>query len=138
MADQIPSQHLLTRRRLSTTGEEDEAGNRRTVAAVCKTHHRSAVRRPHENEQRDSQAQFNVTAAKLRKRRFAFTVALRSVYSESFSESPLKGTPWEDAAFSSVSLASASCSTRRNRNLRLQRSAKEEKESIDFCLKLFG
>ena len=112
------------------TGEEDEAGNRRTVAAVCKTHHGSAVRRPHESEQRDSQAQFNVTAAKLRTRRFAFTVALRS-------ESPLKGTPWEDAAFSSVSLASASCSTQRNRILRLQRSAKEE-ESIDFCLKLFG
>lgn len=137
MADQIPSEQLLTRRRLSTIGEEDEVGNRRTVAVVFKTHHRSAARRPPENELKDSQVQSNVTGAKLRRRRFAFTAALRAAYSESFSESPLKGTPWEEAELSSASLASASCSTRRNRKLRLQRSAKEE-ESIDFCLKLFG
>lgn len=132
MADQIPSKHFSTRRRLSTIGEEDEVVNRGTVAVVFKTHHR----RPPENELKDSQAQSNATGAKLRGRRFAFTAALRAAYSES-SESPLEGTPWEEAAFSSVSLVSYSCSTRRNRKLRLQKSAKEE-ESIDFCLKLFG
>ena len=139
MTDQIPSEHLLTRRRLSTIGEEDEVviENRRTVAAVFETRHRSTVRRPPVNELKDSQVHFNVIGAKLRRRRFAFTSALRAAYSESSSESPLKGTPWEEAAFSSVSLASTSCSMRRNRKLRLQRSAKEE-ESIDFCLKLFG
>ena len=137
MADQIPSKQHLTRRRLSTIGEEDEVGNSKTVAVVFKTHHRSAARRPPENELKDSQSQSSVTGAKLRRRRFAFTDALRAAYSESLSESPLKGTPWEEAALSSISLASASCSTRRNRKLRLQRSAKEE-ESIDFCLKLFG
>lgn len=137
MPDQIPSEQLLTRRRLSTIGEEDEVGNRRTVAVVFKTHHRTAARRLPENELKDCQAQSNVTGAKLRKHRFAFTAALRAACSENFTESPLKGTPWEEATFSSVSLASASCSALRNRKLRLQRSAKE-KESIEFCLKLFG
>ena len=136
MADQIPSEQLLTRRRLSTIREEDEVGNRRTVTVVFKTHHRSG-RGPPENELKDCQAQSNFTGAKLRRGRYAFTAALRAAYSESFTESPLKGTPWEEAALSSVSLASASCSALRNRKLRLQRSAKEE-ESIDFCLKLFG
>ena len=133
MADQISSKHYSTRRRLSTIGEEDEVMNRKTVAVVFKTYHR----RPPENELKDSQAQSDAIGAQLRRRRFAFTAALRAAYSESFTESPLKGTPWEEAAFSSVSLASSSCSTRRNRKLRLQRSAKEEK-SIAFCLKLFG
>ena len=137
MVDQIPSEQLWTRRRLSTIGEEDEVGNRRTVAAVFKAHHRSAGRGPPENELKDCQAQSNVSGAKLRMRRYAFTAALRAAYSESFTESPLKGTPWEEAALSSVSLASATCSALGNRKLRLQRSAKEE-ESIDFCLKLFG
>ena len=137
MSDQIQSEQLLIRRRLSTIGEEDEVGNIRTVAVVFKTHHKTAARRPPENELKDCQAQSNVTGAKLRRRRFAFTAALRAAYTESFTESPLKGTPWEEAALSSVSLASASCSALRNRKLRLQRSAKE-KESIEFCLKLFG
>ena len=137
MVDQIPSEQLWTRRRLSTIGEEDEVGNRGTVAAVFKMHHRSAGRGPFENELKDCQTQSNVSGAKLRRRRYAFTAALRAAYSESFTESPLKGTPWEEAALSSVSLASATCSALGNRKLRLQRSAKEE-ESIDFCLKLFG
>ena len=139
MSDQIPSEQLLTRRRrLSTIREEDEVVNRRTVAVVFKTHHKTASRRPPENELKDCQAQSNVAGAKLRRRRFAFTAALRAAYSESFTESPLKGTPWEEAAFSSVSLASASCPALRNRKLRLQRSSSKEKESIEFCLKLFG
>ena len=137
MVDQIPSEQLLPRRRLSTIGEDDDVGNRRTVGVVFKMHPRSAARRMPENERKDSQVQSSVTGAKLRRRRFAFTASLRAAYSESFSESPLKGTPWEDAALNSVSLASASYSTGRNRKRRLQRSAKEE-ESIDFCLKLFG
>lgn len=134
MADQIQSKELLTRRRLSTIGEEDEVENRRTVAVVLKTtHHRLYTRRP-ENELKDSQPESSVTGAKLRRLRFAFAATLRAACSERFSESPLKGTPWEEAVLSSVSLASSSCPTRKPR---LQRSAKEE-ESIEFCLKLFG
>ena len=110
MVDQIESEQLWTRRRLSTIGEEDEVGNRRTVAVAFKTHHRSAGRGPPENELKDCQTQSNATGAKLRKRRYAFTAALRAAYSESFTELPLKGTPWEEAVLSSVSLASASCS----------------------------
>jgi len=133
MADQIQSKQLLTGRRLCTIGEEDEVENRRTVAVVLKTtHHRLYARRPRENELKDSQPQSSVTGAKLRRRRFAFAATLRAACSERFSESPLKGTPWEEAVLSSVSLASSSCPTRK-----LQRSAKEE-ESIEFCLKLFG
>jgi len=135
MAEQIQSKQLFAKRRLSTIGEEDEVENRRTVAVVLKTtHHRLYARRPPENELKDSQPESSVTGVKLRRRRFAFAATLRAACSERFSESPLKGTPWEEAVLSSVSLASSSCLTRK---LRLQRSAKEE-ESIEFCLKLFG
>ncbi|KAJ7356024.1 hypothetical protein OS493_027421 [Desmophyllum pertusum] len=142
MKDQIPTKQFLARKRLSTISEweEDDVVDRRTDTTVYKTHRRrSASRRSSANELQDSQSQSNATGAKLRRRRFKFIAVLRAAYS-GCSESPLKGTPWEDHfGFGSVPLAStSSCPPRRNRKLRRQTSVKEEEECIDFWLKFFG
>lgn len=135
MEDQIASKQFLARKRVRTIPEWDEDGvnNRKSDTTVSKTHQcTSSSRGLLGNERQDSQAQSYATEANVRRRRFKFAGVLNRVYSEcSASESPLKGTPWEDAGWNSTA------SQKNRRHLGRQRNAKEE-QSIDFWLKFFG
>lgn len=135
MDDQIPTRQLLARKRLSTISEWEEhefAAERRANTDVSKTLRRSASERSPENELQYRRIQSKATGTKSPRGRSKLTAVLQAAYSECFGfESPLKGTPWEDAG--SVDAVAQ----RRRRLLRRQRSTKE-KECIDFWLKLFG
>lgn len=140
MRDQIQGKQSLAISETNSEWEKNDVAQKATDTELSKTHQRrSASITPPGNELGESQAQSSAIEAKLRRRRFKFSGALRAAHREcSESESPLKGTPWEDAMrFSSVPLSSYSSSPQRYRKLTRQRSAKEE-ECIDFWLKFFG
>lgn len=119
--------------------KEDEVLDRRFMTAVFKTQQLgSDSRRPPRNELQDSQAQSNATEVRLLRSRSTCTAVLQRSYRESCPETPLKGTPWEDAGFSSVTLISSSCSPRKNRSLTRQSSAKDEEAIADFWMNFFG
>ena len=111
-----------------------------TDTTVSKTHLRDLTSKTlPESEVQVYQAQSNAIEAKLRRHRFKSSRAIHSAHRECLEcESPLKGTPWEDALrFRSTSVTSSSFSPQRYRKLIGQRSAKEE-ECIDFWMTFFG
>ena len=135
MKGQIPTKELLARvarNRLSTINEWEEyefGAERRASEEVLEIHKSTSTRKMSpQNERQESRLQS--TAARVNSpmspSKFTSTAVLGMAYRDYCSESPLKGTPWEDAALGSV--------THRRRH---QRSAKE-KEHIDFWLNLFG
>lgn len=135
MEDQRSTKRLSTRtakKRLNTIceWEEYEFANEKRANTEVPVIHQS--RRVSEmlpvNKRQESRIQSNDTGSLTS--RSQFTAVLCTAYSECTADSPLKGTPWEDAAFQSVS-------SRRIRQLRRQRSAKE-KENIEFWSNLFG
>lgn len=133
MKDQIPRKQLLA----STKSEskEDEVLGRRIVATAFKTQLGSASKRPSKSELQDSQAKSKGTNTMLR--RSTLIAGLSTSYKEClYPESPLKGTPWEDAGFSCV--ASSSSSPRKNQRLTRRSSAKDEESIADFWMKFFG
>lgn len=125
MEGKIRTKQVLARKRLSTISEweEHEVAERQANAEVSETHQsRTASEMLPGNQRQDSRTQSN-TAAK-------FPAVLRAAYSECSTDTPLKGTPWEDAAISSVT-------HRKSRQPRRKRSIKEE-ELIEFWLNFFG
>ena len=125
MEDKIWTKEVSAGKRSSAISdrEEHKISERQGNAKVFKTHHigTATVRVPGKQRQ-DSQIQSNTTE------RFP-AVQLPAVYSEcSADSSPLKGTPWEDAAIRSVTP---------KKQLGCKGSVKEQ-EHIEFWLNFFG
>ena len=137
MEDQRSTKRISTRtarKRLNTICEWEEyefAAEKRANTEVPVIHQSRRVSEMLSvSKQQESTIQSNGTGVKSPTSRSQFTAVLCTAYSECSADSPLKGTPWEDAAFQSVR-------NRRIRQLRRQRSAKE-KEYIEFWSNLFG
>ena len=141
MKDQIPRKHILSKRRLSTIfeWEEDEFAKRRGKTVAGSKSRRAVRRSLTAHELHDSGIQvLSRRTAEVPTNRAKFAAALRAPSTECSSQSPLKGTPWEEAGVSSVpSLSSSATSQRKNRNMRHQRSTKKQ-DSVEFWLKFFG
>ena len=118
MEDKIWTKKVLAGNRLSTIFElqENEVTERPGNAEVSKTHRSSTATEKLPGKQcQDSQIQ---------------PAVLPTAYSECSADSPLKGTPWEDAVISSVA-------RNKSRQVRRKRSLKEQEHSR-FWLKFFG
>ena len=133
MRDQIQRKQLLAS--LKSECKEDQVLDRSIGKAVLKTYQLSLDSKiPPRSKLEGAKAQSKATETRLKLPSYTITAA----YSECHSESPLKGTPWEDAGFRSVSLASPSCSPRKNRRLTRQSNAKDEESIAEFWKNFFG
>ena len=131
MKDHMSRQQVLLKRQLSTIfewKEDEQAARQENIHQGTSVLRRSLT----VDELKDSGAHNQSTCtAKLTRNRAKFAAVLQAASAEYSSESPLWGTPWEDAG---LHLAS---SQRKNGHLRQQRSEKEQ-ECIDFWLNFFG
>ena len=121
MEDKIWTKQVLAGNGLSAISElqEHKFTERQANTEVSKTHHSSKAMAMLPGKQRQSsQMQSNTTGK--------FPAVLPATSSECSADSPLKGTPWGDAAISSVI-----------RKKRSKRSVKEE-EHIEFWQNFFG
>ena len=123
MEDKIWTKQVFAGNRLSAISElqEHKVTERPGNAEVSKTR-QSSTEMLRGKQRQDSQIQTNTTGK--------FSTVLPVAYSECSADSPLKGTPWEDAAISSVT-------RNKRRLLRGKRSVKEQ-EHIEFWLNFFG
>lgn len=140
MKDQIHGKQSLTRSETNSERELNEVAKIETDTTVSTTHLRNVASKTLSgNELQVYQTHSNAIEAKLRRRRFKSSGTLRPAHRECLEfESPLKGTPWEEAMrFRSITATSCSNSPQRYRKLIRQRSEKEE-ECIDFWMKFFG
>lgn len=121
MEDKIWAKQVLAGNRLSAISElqEHKATERQGNAEVSKTHQSSTAT---EMQPGKKQIQFSTTGK--------FSAVLPAAYSKCSAHSPLKGTPWKDAALSSVTQM-------KSRILRCKRGLKEQ-EHIEFWLTFFG
>ena len=126
MEDKIWTKQVLAGDRLSTIFEFQEIhfAERQGNAEVSKTHQTSKATEKLTGDQRqDSQRQSNTS------RKFPRAV-LPALHSQRSADSPLKGTPWEDAATSSFT-------RKKNQQLGRKRSVKEQ-EHNEAWVKFFG
>ena len=95
MEDKIWTKQVFAGNRLSAISElqEHEVTERPGNAEVSKTR-QSSTEMLRGKQRQDSQIQTNTTGK--------FSTVLPAAYRECSADSPLKGTPWEDAAISSV------------------------------------
>lgn len=133
MRDQIPRKQLLAS--LKSECNEGHVLERSIGKAVLKTHQLSLdSKSPPRSKLEGAKTQSKATETRLKLRSSTVTAS----YSECHSESPLKGTPWEDAGFRSVPSASPSCSPRKNRRLTRPSSAKDKESIAEFWKNFFG
>ena len=123
MENKTQTKEVLAVKKLSTPlseWEEHKISERHGNANVFKTHHIGAGTEMLPGKQhQDSQS--NTTGR--------FPAALLTGYGECSADSPLKGTPWEDAAISSVA-------RKKHRRRTCKRRVKEQ-EHIEFWLNFF-
>lgn len=119
------TKQALAGNRLSTISEfqEHHFAERQGNAEMSKTHQTSKATEMLPGDKRqDSQRHPNTTGK--------FPAVLPAVHNKRSTGSPLKGTPWEDAATSSVT-------REKHRQLGRKRSVKEQ-EHIEFWLNFYG
>ena len=125
MEDKTWTKQVLAGNRLGTIFEfqEHQFGERQRNAEVSKTHQTSKATEMQPGDQRQDSMRESNTSGKS-------PAVLLAVNSQRSADSPLKGTPWEDAAISSVT-------RKKNRQLGRKRSVKEQ-EHIEALLNIFG
>ena len=125
MEDKIWTKQVLAGNRLSTIFEfqEHHFAERKGNVEVSKTHQTSKATERQPGDQRQDSMRQSTTTGK-------FPAVLPALYSQRSADSPLKETPWEDAATSSVT-------RKKNRQLGSKRNVKEQ-EHIEAWLNFFG